>query len=78
MLRDAQVFNGPSLFALKIRAEQAGAERLGHLVANQAIRRAAFEAVAECADVQLRCETSVRAIRHHPREVELELVDGES
>ena len=37
VLRDAQVFNGPSLFALKIRAEQAGAERLGHLVANQAI-----------------------------------------
>jgi ubiquinone biosynthesis UbiH/UbiF/VisC/COQ6 family hydroxylase len=78
VLRDAQVFNGPSLFALKIRAEQAGAERLGHLVANQAIRRAAFEAVAECADVQLRCETSVRAIRHHAREVELELADGES
>lgn len=78
VLRDAQVFNGPSLFALKIRAEQAGAERLGHLVANQAIRRAAFESVAECADVQLRCETSVCAIRHHPREVELELVDGES
>ena len=26
VLRDAQVFNGPSLFALKIRAEQAGAE----------------------------------------------------
>ncbi len=78
VLRDAQVFNGPSLFALKTRAEQAGAERLGHLVANQAIRRAAFESVAECADVQLRCETSVCAIRHHPREVELELVDGES
>lgn len=78
VLRDAQVLNGPSLFALKIRAEQAGAERLGHLVANQAIRRAAFQAVAECADVQLRCEVSVRAIRHHAREVELELANGES
>lgn len=59
VLRDAQVLNGPSLFALQIRAEQAGAERLGHLVANRAIRRAA-DAVAECADVQLRCEASVR------------------
>ena len=29
VLRDAQVFNGPSLFALKIRAEQAGAEVVG-------------------------------------------------
>ena len=56
--------------ALAVRPEdprRAGGRRaLGHLVANQAIRRAAFEAVAECADVQLRCETSVRAIRHHP------------
>ena len=43
----------------------------------RAIRRAAYEAVNECADVQLRCEASVRAIRHHEREVELELVDGE-
>ena len=77
VLRDAQVLNGPSLFALQIRAEQAGAERLGHLVANRAIRRAAFDAVAECADVQLRCEASVRAIRHAEREVRLELADGE-
>ena len=77
VLRDAQVLNGPSLFALTIRAEQAGAERLGHLVANRAIRRAAFEAVAECADVQLRCGVKVGAIRHREREVELELVDGE-
>ena len=78
VLRDAQVLNGPSLFALQIRAEQAGAERLGHLVANQAIRRAAFEAVSECADVQLRCEASVRTIRHHVRDVEVELASGES
>lgn len=77
VLRDAQVLNGPSLFALQIRAEQAGAERLGHLVANRAIRRAAYEAVQACADVQLRCEASVRAIRHVEREVRLELADGE-
>lgn len=78
VLRDAQVLNGPSLFALRIHAEQAGAERLGHLVANQAIRRAAFAAVAECADVQLRCGVSVRAIRHRAQDVELELASGES
>ncbi|MFI8607760.1 5-demethoxyubiquinol-8 5-hydroxylase UbiM [Pseudomonas sp. NPDC077649] len=76
-LRDAQVFDGPSLFALQIRAEQAGAERLGHLVANQAIRRAAYQAVGECADVQLRCEASVRAICQREREVELVLEDGQ-
>ena len=77
VLRDAQVLNGPSLFALQIRAEQAGAERLGHLVANHAIRRAAYEAVLERADVQLRCEVALSAIRQREREVELELADGE-
>ena len=77
VLRDAHVFNGPSPFALQIRAEQAGAERLGHLVANQAIRRAAYQAVGECADVQLRCAASVRAIRQREREVELVLADGQ-
>ena len=77
VLRDAQVFNGPSLFALKIRADQAGAERLGHLVANQAIRRAAYQAVSDCADVQLLCESSVRAIEQGEREVKLILHDGQ-
>ena len=77
VLRDAQVLNGPSLFALQIRAEHAGAQRLGHLVANRAIRRAAFEAVADCADVQPRCGVKVGAIRHAEREVQLELADGE-
>lgn len=77
VLRDAQVFNGPSLFALKIRAEQAGAERLGHLVANQAIRRAAYQAVRECADVQLLCETGVRAIHPQANALQLVLQEGQ-
>uniref|UniRef100_A4XWY4 Ubiquinone biosynthesis hydroxylase, UbiH/UbiF/VisC/COQ6 family n=1 Tax=Ectopseudomonas mendocina (strain ymp) TaxID=399739 RepID=A4XWY4_ECTM1 len=77
VLRDAQVFNGPSLFALKIRAEQAGAERLGHLVANQAIRRAAYQAVRECADVQLLCETGVHAIHPQANALQLVLQDGQ-
>lgn len=76
ILRDAQVLNGPSLFALQIRAEQAGAERLGHLVANQAIRRAAYAALEDCADVQLLCDSQIRAIRHAPQQVSLELADG--
>tara|TARA_Y100001951_G_scaffold29316_1_gene22960 strand:+ start:3225 stop:4397 length:1173 start_codon:yes stop_codon:yes gene_type:complete len=77
VLRDAQVFNGPSLFALKIRAEQAGAERLGHLVANQAIRRAAYEAVRTCSDVHLLCDTQVRAIQSGEHEIKLVLQDGQ-
>lgn len=77
VLRDAQVLNGPSLFALKIRAEQAGAERLGHLVANQAIRRAAYEAVRACSDVHLLCDTQVRAIQSGEHEIKLVLQDGQ-
>ncbi|MGP9825835.1 5-demethoxyubiquinol-8 5-hydroxylase UbiM [Ectopseudomonas khazarica] len=77
VLRDAQVFNGPSLFALKIRAEQAGAERLGHLVANQAIRRAAYQAVRACNDVHLLCDTQVRAIQSGEHEIKLVLQDGQ-
>lgn len=77
VLRDAQVFNGPSLFALKIRAEQAGAERLGHLVANQAIRRAAYQAVRACSDVHLLCDTQVRAIQSGEHEIKLVLQDGQ-
>lgn len=77
VLRDAQVFNGPSLFALNIRAEQAGAERLGHLVANQAIRRAAYQAVRACSDVHLLCDTQVRAIQSGEHEIKLVLQDGQ-
>lgn len=62
-LRDAQVLNGPSLFALRIEAGQAGAEQLGYLVPNQAIRRAAFDAVHECPDVSLVCGRALRSTR---------------
>ncbi|GIZ13683.1 5-demethoxyubiquinol-8 5-hydroxylase UbiM [Pseudomonas sp. NCCP-436] len=76
ILRDAQVFNGPSLFALKIRAEQVGAERLGHLVANRAIRRAAYQAVATCPDIKLLCETAVDKLQTLDSGVRLCLHDG--
>lgn len=74
-LRDAQVLNGPSLFALRIEAGQAGAEQLGYLVPNQAIRRAAFDAVHECPDVSLVCGRALRSVRVERDGVALRLDD---
>ena len=74
-LRDAQVLSGPSLFALRIEAGQAGAEQLGYFVANQAIRRAAFDAVHECPDVSLVCGRALRSLRVEREGVQLTLDD---
>ncbi|MNO69865.1 2-octaprenylphenol hydroxylase [compost metagenome] len=76
-LRDAQVLNGPSLFALRIEAGQADAEQLGYLVPNQAIRRAAYAAVAECADVRLMTESAVAALQVERNGVRLSLANGD-
>ncbi|SDT12921.1 Ubiquinone biosynthesis hydroxylase, UbiH/UbiF/VisC/COQ6 family [Halopseudomonas sabulinigri] len=77
VLRDASVFSGPSPFALHINAQQAGAERLGHLVANQAIRRACYQSLQQDAATTLRCDAEIHAIRQHPDRVELALAHGD-
>lgn len=77
-LRDAQVLNGPSPYALRIAAAAAGQDRLGCLVPNQAIRRAAFAAVKECPDVQLLAESTVSELRCTTRGVTLCLSGGQS
>ncbi|MCF4165058.1 5-demethoxyubiquinol-8 5-hydroxylase UbiM [Zavarzinia compransoris] len=48
-LRDARVMDGPSLFALNIKASTVGQDQLGFLVPNHLIRRAAFDAVRDSA-----------------------------
>ncbi|WP_447588994.1 5-demethoxyubiquinol-8 5-hydroxylase UbiM [Aquipseudomonas campi] len=75
-LRDAQVLNGPSLFALRFQAEQVGQQRLGYLVANQAIRRAAYQAVAECDDVQWLDEAQIDDLHTDSSGASLRLKDG--
>lgn len=74
-LRDAQVLNGPSLFALRIEAGQAGAEQLGYFVSNQVIRRVAFDAVQECPDVSLLCDRALRSLQVERDGVRLTLND---
>ncbi|MBB1606946.1 MULTISPECIES: 5-demethoxyubiquinol-8 5-hydroxylase UbiM [unclassified Pseudomonas] len=76
-LRDAQVLNGPSLFALRIDAGLAGAGQLGHLVPNRAIRRAAFEEVQDCADVTLLDGRALQSARVAGDRARLTLDNGE-
>ncbi|TBV09983.1 5-demethoxyubiquinol-8 5-hydroxylase UbiM [Phytopseudomonas dryadis] len=75
-LRDAQVLNGDSPYALRIAAAAVRQERLGCLVPNHAIRRAAYAAVLECADVQLLTQASLNDVRCDARGVTLQLDDG--
>ncbi|MCY1486713.1 2-octaprenylphenol hydroxylase [compost metagenome] len=75
-LRDAQVLNGPSLFALRIEAGMAGAGQLGYLVPNQAIRRAAYAVVENCPDVTLLGETAIAALHAQPDGMRVTLADG--
>nr|WP_312230534.1 5-demethoxyubiquinol-8 5-hydroxylase UbiM [Pseudomonas sp.] len=76
VLRDAQVLNGPSPYALRIAAAAAGKQRLGCLVPNQAIRRAAYAAVQECADIELLAECTINELSCSAEGVALRLSDG--
>jgi len=76
-LRDARVLNGPSLFALTITARDGKAAQLGWLVPNHLIRKAAFEAVAECADIELRAGTGVESMTQATHCQHLNLDNGE-
>ncbi|UCJ15477.1 5-demethoxyubiquinol-8 5-hydroxylase UbiM [Pseudomonas sp. MM211] len=76
-LRDAQVLNGSSPYALRILAATAGEERLGCLVPNQAIRRAAFAAVNDCPDVELLTGCTIEDLQCSRQVVALRLSDGQ-
>ncbi|PZW71551.1 ubiquinone biosynthesis UbiH/UbiF/VisC/COQ6 family hydroxylase [Pseudomonas sp. URMO17WK12:I1] len=77
-LRDAQVLNGPSPYALRIAASAVGQERLGCLVPNQAIRRAAYDAASECADIHVLCERTISELNCSERGVSMRLSDGQT
>ena len=76
-LRDAKVLNGPSPYALRIQAAAVGEERLGCLVPNHAIRRAAFSAAIDCADVQLLTQTTLSELHCSEQGVHARLSDGQ-
>lgn len=77
-LREALVLDGDARDGLRFQWPETRREGqpLGWLVPNHAIRRAAFAAVADCADVQLHTEATVSAVRTGPDGAALTLADG--
>ncbi|MDX1914072.1 MAG: 5-demethoxyubiquinol-8 5-hydroxylase UbiM [Methylophilus sp.] len=74
---DARVFNGTSLFALKIDHDDVAKEALGFLVSNHLIRRAAYEIVKQDARVKLLTESKVAKVKIQPSYVSVMLEGGE-
>lgn len=62
VLRDAQVLNGSSLFAMKISHRLSDTPALGYLIANHHIRQAAYLVAKDHVQVTLLTETQVKSI----------------
>lgn len=75
-LKDAQVFDGPSLLALRFRARDAGCDAIGQLVPNHWIRRALFAEVVDQQAARLFPATRVVAVTRTHEAAYLTLADG--
>lgn len=75
-LRDAKVLNGASPFSLDITAHDGRSSALGWLVPNHLIRKAAFEAVAECPESEVQAGIRIARIERGSERVALQLEDG--
>lgn len=81
-LRDAKVWNGDSSYQLYFpqpsQARGGQTDRLGNLISNHNIRKAAYGAVAECGNIEIRCGTGVKNAKTTPEEARVELENGET
>ena len=75
-LRDAQVIDGDDASGLLFSHAESGQSQLGWLVSNHAIRRAAWDAVRECADVEVITAAKVAGVRADDAGAEVRLADG--
>jgi len=75
-LREARVLDGDSPSALRFATGGNGAEALGWLVPNHAIRRAALGAALARPAVQLQCDARVSALQIGADEASVTLADG--
>lgn len=73
VLRDAQVLNGSSLFAMKISHRLSDKPALGYLIANHHIRQAAYLLAKDHIHVTLLTETQVKSIVPGSAEMRLNL-----
>lgn len=81
-LRDAKVFNGTSDYTLHFpqptKARTGQTDRLGNLISNHNIRRAAYEEVATCDNVEIRCGVSVKHAQSNQQQAQVILDNGET
>jgi ubiquinone biosynthesis UbiH/UbiF/VisC/COQ6 family hydroxylase len=78
VLRSAKVINGRSDACLHFDANAVGADKLGYLVSNQAIRKSLHQELAASSDVTLLCEAKVTKIDTGPRGASVTLASGET
>lgn len=75
-LRDARISDGDSAHALRISARDGRSERLGWLVPNHVIRRAAYRAVSTQQDVELMTGQGVQSVVGGDNGIGVALEDG--
>lgn len=75
-IRDAKVIDGTDPYALHFASAESGAAYLGHIVPNNWIRQAAWEAVATDENVEVLTERSVTAVETDAKEGRVTLDDG--
>lgn len=80
-LRDAKVYNGTSDYTLYFpqpkQARGSETDRLGNLISNHHIRRAAYEEVAQMPNVMLRCGVGVKKAQTNQQQAIVELENGD-
>lgn len=81
-LRDAKVYNGTSDYTLHFpeptQACGGKTDRLGNLISNHNIRRAAYEEVAQMNNVELHCGVSVKHVETNDERALVELDNGDT
>ena len=75
-LRSAKVMDRDLAHELRIGPEDGGQERLGSLVANHLIRRAAWRAVQETPGIDLHADARILSVHSGADEARLQLHDG--
>lgn len=81
-LRDAKVFNGTFQYTLHFpeptQARGGVTDRLGNLISNHNIRRAAYEEVKTCDNVKLICGISVKSVETNDNRALVTLENGDT
>lgn len=81
-LRDAKVYNGTSDYTLHFpqptKARGGQTDRLGNLISNHNIRRAAYEEAAECENIDIRCGVGVNKVSTNEQGAWVELDNGQT